>query len=91
MNMFPEGTACRICPGLHFSNDALFSLTASVLARFTIEPPKDEFGNPVQLELALMSTNVALVHFELCRTAEVLTNIHCRKPFPFKCTITPRV
>ncbi|TEB27961.1 O-methylsterigmatocystin oxidoreductase [Coprinellus micaceus] len=53
------GFGRRICPGLHFSNDALFSLAASVLSRFTIETPKDEFGFPVQLELKLMSTNVA--------------------------------
>ena len=41
----------RICPGRHFSNDALFLYAASLLAVFNITPPKDEAGNTVPIKV----------------------------------------
>ncbi|KAI0642611.1 CyP450 monooxygenase [Trametes meyenii] len=44
---FQFGFGRRICPGRHFSNDALFIMIASVLHVFSIEPPVGEDGKPV--------------------------------------------
>lgn len=52
------GFGRRLCPGRHFSNDALFLFTASLLSTFWIELPKDEGGNAVPLELKLTSHSV---------------------------------
>ncbi|KAJ3521002.1 hypothetical protein NMY22_g12499 [Coprinellus aureogranulatus] len=53
------GFGRRICPGRHFSNDAIFLLAASLLANFDIAPPKDDAGNPIELKLAVISNLVA--------------------------------
>jgi hypothetical protein len=47
-----EGHRFRICPGRHFSNDALFLMATSLLATYVIAAPKDEKGNvaPMSLE-----------------------------------------
>ena len=37
----------RICPGLHFSSEALFIFIASVLHVFDILPPLGDDGRPV--------------------------------------------
>ncbi|KAH6919267.1 cytochrome P450 [Coprinopsis sp. MPI-PUGE-AT-0042] len=51
--MDPEAAAFgygrRICPGRHFSGEALAMLVASILACFDIRPPKDEHGREVQM------------------------------------------
>ncbi|RXW20708.1 hypothetical protein EST38_g5165 [Candolleomyces aberdarensis] len=46
------GHGRRICPGRHFSNDALFFMAASFLATYTITAPENEEGNiaPMKLE-----------------------------------------
>ncbi|KAF8871009.1 cytochrome P450 [Infundibulicybe gibba] len=43
------GFGRRICPGRHFSNNALFNLASSVLSVFTISPAKDEHGNAIPI------------------------------------------
>ncbi|KAF6751123.1 cytochrome P450 98A3 [Ephemerocybe angulata] len=53
------GYGRRICPGRHFSNDALFLFAASVLATFTIHPKKDEHGNPIPAKFEIENHNVA--------------------------------
>jgi cytochrome P450 len=45
----------RICPGRHFSNEALVIFLASILACFSIKPPKDEHGE----ELPMKPMNIA--------------------------------
>ncbi|RXW11737.1 hypothetical protein EST38_g14119 [Candolleomyces aberdarensis] len=45
------GHGRRICPGRHFSNDALFLMAASFLATYIITAPKDKEGNVVPLKL----------------------------------------
>ncbi|KAJ2918168.1 hypothetical protein MD484_g2258, partial [Candolleomyces efflorescens] len=45
------GHGRRICPGRHFSNDALFLMAASLLATYTINAPKDEEGRVIPLKL----------------------------------------
>ncbi|RXW19105.1 hypothetical protein EST38_g6749 [Candolleomyces aberdarensis] len=45
------GHGRRICPGRHFSNDALFLLAASLLATYNIAAPKDKEGNLVPMKL----------------------------------------
>ncbi|KAJ2928661.1 hypothetical protein H1R20_g8457, partial [Candolleomyces eurysporus] len=45
------GHGRRICPGRHFSNDALFLMAASLLATYNITAPKDKEGNVVPLKL----------------------------------------
>lgn len=47
------GFGRRICPGRYFSNDALFLLTASILARFDIRLPKDEHGVSIPVNMKL--------------------------------------
>ncbi|KDQ52205.1 hypothetical protein JAAARDRAFT_138959 [Jaapia argillacea MUCL 33604] len=41
------GFGRRICPGRHFSDNAMYSLTSSLLSVFDIELPLDERGQPV--------------------------------------------
>lgn len=53
------GFGRRICPGSHFSDDALFIFVASLLTTFNITPPRDEHGNPIHLELKVQSRVVA--------------------------------
>ncbi|KAH6919268.1 cytochrome P450 [Coprinopsis sp. MPI-PUGE-AT-0042] len=43
------GYGRRICPGRHFSGQALTMMVASVLACFDIKPPKDEKGREVEM------------------------------------------
>ena len=52
------GFGRRICPGRHFSADTLFLFVASLLSTFTVEPPKDEAGNPIPLEFRVTSHTV---------------------------------
>ncbi|RXW19070.1 hypothetical protein EST38_g6790 [Candolleomyces aberdarensis] len=47
------GHGRRICPGRHFSNDALFFLATSLLATYNVAAPKDEDGNVIPLKLEL--------------------------------------
>ncbi|RXW24942.1 hypothetical protein EST38_g890 [Candolleomyces aberdarensis] len=47
------GYGRRICPGRHFSNDALFLMAASLLATYNITAPKDKEGNVIPLKLEL--------------------------------------
>ncbi|KAJ3526568.1 hypothetical protein NMY22_g10111 [Coprinellus aureogranulatus] len=68
------GFGRRICPGRHFSNDALFLFTASLLSTFLIEPPKDEAGNFIPLELKLSSHTVWYVSLQLIAGARLTTN-----------------
>ena len=37
----------RICPGIDYSNDALFILFTGVLSTFTLSAPSDEKGIPI--------------------------------------------
>lgn len=53
------GFGRRICPGRHFSNDALFLFAASLLAEFDVVPPKDDAGNPLHQKLGLRYDLVA--------------------------------
>lgn len=39
----------RICPGRHFSTQALMTMVTSVLACFDIKPPKDEKGQEIPM------------------------------------------
>ncbi|TEB29677.1 O-methylsterigmatocystin oxidoreductase [Coprinellus micaceus] len=41
------GYGRRICPGIDYSNDALFILLTGVLSTFTLSAPSDEKGNPI--------------------------------------------
>ncbi|THH04413.1 hypothetical protein EW146_g10185 [Bondarzewia mesenterica] len=45
------GYGRRICPGRFLSDNSMYSVVASVLYAFTIAPPLDEAGKPVQMEL----------------------------------------
>ncbi|KAH6899256.1 O-methylsterigmatocystin oxidoreductase [Coprinopsis sp. MPI-PUGE-AT-0042] len=45
----PEAAAFGICPGRHFSTQALMTMVTSVLACFDIQPPKDEKGQEVPM------------------------------------------
>ncbi|KAJ2919540.1 hypothetical protein MD484_g957, partial [Candolleomyces efflorescens] len=45
------GHGRRICPGRHFSNDALFLMAACFLATFNITAQKDEEGNALPMKL----------------------------------------
>ncbi|KAJ2912965.1 hypothetical protein MD484_g7455, partial [Candolleomyces efflorescens] len=45
------GHGRRICPGQHFSNDALFLLAASLLATYTLTAPKDKDGKVILMEI----------------------------------------
>ncbi|EAU80756.1 hypothetical protein CC1G_04866 [Coprinopsis cinerea okayama7 len=49
------GYGRRICPGRYLSNEALGYFAASLLSVFDVQPPKDEFGNRVQLSLTIAS------------------------------------
>ena len=49
----------RICPGRHLADASLFIVVASVLHTLNIEPPLDEYGQPIKLE-AKMSTDLFL-------------------------------
>ncbi|KAH6879360.1 O-methylsterigmatocystin oxidoreductase [Coprinopsis sp. MPI-PUGE-AT-0042] len=44
------GFGRRICPGRHFSGQALTMLVASLLSCFDIKPPKDEHGQDLPME-----------------------------------------
>ncbi|THH18493.1 hypothetical protein EW146_g2521 [Bondarzewia mesenterica] len=44
------GYGRRICPGRFLSDNSMYGVIASVLYAFTIAPPLDESGNPIQLE-----------------------------------------
>ncbi|KAI0373871.1 cytochrome P450 [Pilatotrama ljubarskyi] len=45
------GFGRRACAGRHFAEDALYLAVASVLHVFDIEPPLDEEGRPIRIEL----------------------------------------
>ncbi|KAF6752844.1 cytochrome P450 98A3 [Ephemerocybe angulata] len=47
------GFGRRICPGRHFSDDALFLFASSLLAAFHVSPPNDEDGKPAPIPLKL--------------------------------------
>ncbi|RXW13144.1 hypothetical protein EST38_g12708 [Candolleomyces aberdarensis] len=53
------GHGRRICPGRHFSNDTLFLMASSLLATFSIFPPKDEKGNRPPLKFEAKSQTIA--------------------------------
>ena len=40
----------RICPGRHFSTQALMLMTTSLLACFDVKPPKDKDGQYILME-----------------------------------------
>jgi cytochrome P450 len=55
----------RICPGRHFSGEALAMLVASVLACFNVRPPKDEHGEEVQMgPMDMASVMIAYVFLD---------------------------
>ncbi|KAJ2912893.1 hypothetical protein MD484_g7522, partial [Candolleomyces efflorescens] len=53
------GHGRRICPGRHFSNDALFLLGASLLATYDIAAPKDKEGKVIPMKLELRNPAVS--------------------------------
>ncbi|KAF6752855.1 cytochrome P450 [Ephemerocybe angulata] len=70
------GFGRRICPGRHFAGDALFILTASILATFNIDQPKDKAGNRVSISLEttlLLLTRSKLLPFECDITPRLQT------------------
>ncbi|KAI0670932.1 cytochrome P450 [Trametes maxima] len=48
---FAFGYGRRICPGRYSADDMLYLAMASVLYVFDIEPPHDEDGRPIKIEL----------------------------------------
>ncbi|KAH9886459.1 O-methylsterigmatocystin oxidoreductase [Cubamyces lactineus] len=50
---FQFGFGRRICPGRHFSNEALFLTAVSLLHVFKIEAPLDKDGKPVSVKPAI--------------------------------------
>ena len=52
-DLVTDGLYHRICPGRHFSNDALFMTVASLLHVFNIEAPLGEDGRPVPVAPAI--------------------------------------
>ncbi|KDQ53888.1 hypothetical protein JAAARDRAFT_415692 [Jaapia argillacea MUCL 33604] len=56
------GFGRRICPGRHFSDNAMYILTSSLLSVFDIGPPLNQRGQPVlvtpQMTSGLLSTPV---------------------------------
>ncbi|RXW19069.1 hypothetical protein EST38_g6797 [Candolleomyces aberdarensis] len=53
------GHGRRICPGRHFSNDALFLMGASLLATYNITAPKDKEGNVIPMKLELRNPAIS--------------------------------
>ncbi|KAH9483138.1 Cytochrome P450 monooxygenase COX2 [Psilocybe cubensis] len=49
------GYGRRKCPGRHMSDNALYSIVASVLSVYDITPPRDESGKMVQLKAEFTS------------------------------------
>ncbi|KAF8883967.1 cytochrome P450 [Infundibulicybe gibba] len=55
----------QICPGRHFSDNALFSLVSSVLSVFTISHAKDKHGNVIPIHAETTSGFLSYpVHFD---------------------------
>ncbi|KAH6919286.1 cytochrome P450 98A3 [Coprinopsis sp. MPI-PUGE-AT-0042] len=52
------GFGRRICPGRHFSTQALTMMVASVLSCFNIKPPKDEKGQEIIMGPMDMSSEI---------------------------------
>ncbi|KAJ3520043.1 hypothetical protein NMY22_g12920 [Coprinellus aureogranulatus] len=52
------GYGRRICPGMHFSNDALFMFMTGFLSTFNISAPLDEAGKPIRQALYQMDIPV---------------------------------
>ncbi|KAI0643177.1 cytochrome P450 [Trametes meyenii] len=48
---FAFGYGRRVCPGRHFADDILYLAMASILHVFNIEPPLDEGGRLIKIEL----------------------------------------
>ncbi|KAH6899257.1 cytochrome P450 98A3 [Coprinopsis sp. MPI-PUGE-AT-0042] len=55
------GFGRRICPGRHFSTQALTMMVASVLSCFNIKPPKDEKGQDIIMGPMDMSSEIISV------------------------------
>ncbi|KAJ2919426.1 hypothetical protein MD484_g995, partial [Candolleomyces efflorescens] len=51
----------RICPGMAFSNDALFAMAAGLLATFNVTTPKDKAGDMVPLKLEFKGRTLARI------------------------------
>ncbi|TEB33482.1 cytochrome P450 [Coprinellus micaceus] len=51
------GFGRRICPGRYLSADAMYMMMATTLALFDILPPKDDFGNPIEVNPKLKLGN----------------------------------
>ena len=61
-----------ICPGRHFSNDALFFLAASLLATYDVAAPKDEDGNVIPLKLEALEVGFSPLSSEPSRPQPIL-------------------
>ncbi|KAI8982787.1 CyP450 monooxygenase [Trametes punicea] len=57
------GYGRRICAGRHFADASLYIIVASVLHALKIEPPRDEYGQPVRVE-PKMTTDMLLSYPE---------------------------
>ncbi|KAI0668327.1 CyP450 monooxygenase [Trametes maxima] len=58
---FIFGFGRRVCPGRHLVDASVFLTCASILHMFTITPPLDGNGRPIQLE-ANMTTDLVISH-----------------------------
>ncbi|KAF4566385.1 hypothetical protein EYR36_011811 [Pleurotus pulmonarius] len=52
-NQASFGFGRRMCPGRFFSDSSLYIIVASTLSVFSIQPPLDEQGNPVSLDVVM--------------------------------------
>ncbi|KAL4263371.1 cytochrome P450 family protein [Pleurotus pulmonarius] len=68
-NQASFGFGRRMCPGRFFSDSSLYIIVASTLSVFSIQPPLDEQGNPVALDVVMTTGLLSYPRPYACRIA----------------------
>ena len=66
------GVGKRICPGRHLVDATLFIVAASVLSTFNVTKAKDESGNEIPVNAALVISGGVVVYVLVCHLLMLL-------------------
>lgn len=80
----------RICVGMHYANQALFIILATMLWAADIGTSNDEDKKLAMLAASNIVDHGISAYVQASRRSPAAADLHCSGPAPFTASITPR-
>ena len=81
----------RICPGRYLADNTLYIAACSILQVFNLSNAKDSNGVDIPINVTSTSGAISYVQFWFSLLRLSLSSVCSRSPYPFECSITPRI